>query len=165
MFLINYNVYLIIANRLIASKDENFKNIEEYLQTDLDNMDYDDAVKNDKRKFCEFFCEKVKINQIILDTFYAFDHLRPRTIKIMLFILEIDLYLFVNGLFFNEEYVSEIFHLTEPEKIFTFIPRSINRFFYTTLVGAISGYIIDCFLVEEEKIKRIFKREKDNTII
>ena len=102
---------------------------------------------------------------MILDTFCAIDQLRPRTIKIMLFILEIDLYLFVNGLFFNEEYVSEIFHLNEPENFFTFIPRSINRFFYTTLVGVISGYIIDCFFVEEKKIKRIFKREKDSNII
>ena len=88
-------------NVLITSRDENFKNIEEYLQTDLDNMDYDDAVKKDKRKFCEFFWGKVKINQMILDTFCAIDHLRPRTIKIMLFILEIDLYLFVNGLMKN----------------------------------------------------------------
>ena len=76
-------------NVLITSRDENFKNIEEYLQTDLDNMDYDDAVKKDKRKFCEFFWGKVKINQMILDTFCAIDHLRPRTLKIMLFILKL----------------------------------------------------------------------------
>ena len=83
----------------------------------------------------------------------------------MLFVLEIDLYLFVNGLFFNEDYVSEVFHSTKPENFFTFIPRSIDRFFYTTLVGVIIGYVIDCFFYEEKKIKGIFKREKDSIII
>ena len=128
-------------------------------------MDFYDAVKKDKRKFCEFFTEKVKKNQIFLNTFCVIDILRPRTIKIMLFILEIDLYLFVNGLFFNEEYVSEIFHSTKKENFFTFIPSSIDRFFYTTLVGVVIGYIIDLFFTEDHKIKTIFKREKDNIII
>ena len=152
-------------NILNILKNENMNNMESYLETDLNNMDFDDAVKKDKRSFCQFFSEKVKINQVILNTFCIIDRLRPRTIKIMLFLLEIDLYLFVNGLFFSEEYVCEVFHSKKPEKFFTFIPRSINRFFYTTLVGVIIGYIIDLFFVEDYKIKSIFKREKDNTII
>ena len=141
------------------------KNIGNYLLTDLDDMDYDEAIKKDKRKFSQFLYEKLKTNQIILNTFWAVDPLRPRTIKIILFILEINLYLFVNGLFFNEEYISEVFHSEKPEKFFTFIPRSIGRFFYTTSVGVIVSYIIDYFFVEEKKIKGIFKREKDNIIV
>ncbi len=152
-------------NILNTSKNENMNNMESYLETDLNNMDFDDAVKKDKRTFCQFFCEKVKINQVILNTFCIIDRLRPRTIKIMLFLLEIDLYLFVNGLFFSEEYVSEVFHSKKPEKFFTFIPRSINRFFYTTLVGIIIEFIVDFFFVEEKKMKGIFLREKDNRII
>ena len=152
--------------KLMISKEENNNfNMNEYLATDLDDMDYDDAIKKDKRKFCGYFYEKLKINQIILNTFSAIDPLRPRVIKIMLFVLEIDLYLFINGLFFNEDYVSEVFHSKKPENFFTFIPRSIDRFFYTTLVGVIISYIIDLFFYDEKKIKRIFKREKDSPII
>ena len=152
-------------NNILISKDENNLDIKKYLSTDLDDMDYDDAIKKDKRKFCNYFYEKLKINQIILNTFSAVDPLRPRVIKIMLFVLEINLSLFINGLFFNEDYVSEIFHSTKSENFFTFIPRSIDRFFYTTLVGVIIGYVIDCFFYEEKKIKGVFKREKENTII
>ena len=86
----------------------------------------------------------------------------PKTIKILLFILNIDLYLFVNALFFNEDYISEVFNSTKEEKFFTFVPRSYSRFFYTTLVGVIVNYIIDFFFIEEKKIKGIFKREKEN---
>ena len=151
--------------KLSNKKQENDINLEEYLKTDLDDLDYEDLIKKDKRKFCEYFYEKVKSNQIVLNTFCAIDHLRPRTIKIMLFILDIDLYFLVNGLFFNEEYVSEIFNSAKNENFFTFIPRSIDRFFYTTLVGVIVGYIIDFFFIEEKKIKRLFLREKDNIVI
>ena len=75
-----------------------------------------------------------------------------------------DLYLFISGLFFNEEYISEIFHSNKPEKFFTFIPRSIDHFFYTALGGVIIEYFIDFFFIEEKKIKGIFRREKDNSI-
>ena len=66
-------------------------------------MDYDDSIKRDERTFCQYFRYKLYINQIILNTFVIKEPLRPRTIKILLFILDIDLYLFINALFFNED--------------------------------------------------------------
>ena len=57
-------------------------NIQEYLSTDPDDMDYDDALKLDKRKFCQFFFDKLKVNQMILNTFYTKDPLKPRPLKI-----------------------------------------------------------------------------------
>ena len=114
---------------------------------------------------CVYFCEKLNNNQIMLNTFCVVDHLRPRTIKIILFIVDIDLYLFVNALFFNEDYISEVFHLPYPDNFFTFIPRSVERFFYTSLVGVIVGYVIDFFFILEKKIKKLFKLEKENLVI
>ena len=90
--------------------------------------------------------------------------MKPRAIKLLLFILDIELYLFINALFFNEEYISEFFHSTKEESFLYFIIRSYNRFFYATLVGAIINYILECFFVDEKKIKGVFKREKDNMI-
>ena len=114
---------------------------------------------------CEYFSTKLQTQQIIFNTFIYIEPLKPRLIKIMLFILDIDLYFCVNALFFNEEYVSEVFHLKEKDNFFSFVPRSINRFFYTTLVGVIVGFVTELFFIEEKRIKRIFKREKDNIII
>ena len=152
-------------NKIITSKSKEDSYIQEYLKTDLDDMDFDDALKKDNRKFCEYLNDNLKANQNIMNTFYTKEPLRPRTIKIILFILYIDLYLLVNGLFFNEEYISEIFHSKKEENFLTFIPRSIERIFYTTLVRGIIGYVIIFIFVEEKKIKKIFKREKDSIII
>ena len=58
--------------------------------------------------------------QIIMDTFYNKENLRTISIKIILLLLVIGLYLVINALFFNEEYLSELYN-SEEEEIFLFI--------------------------------------------
>ena len=139
-------------------------NMEEYLKPDLDDLDYDDAIKEDKRSFCEFISERLKEKQIIMNTFYYKENIRPITIKMILLLLNIDLYFIFNGLFYNEKYLSDLFHSNEEETFLSFIPRSISRFIYTTLVGFIIGIIIDCIFIDESKVKRIFLRERDKPV-
>ena len=127
-------------------------------------MEYYIAIKKDKRKFCEILCENLRNNQVIVNTFCSKEPLKPRPIKILLLALQIDLYLFVNGLFFDEEYISKIFHLEE-DNFSTIFERFFDNLLYATLVGVIIGYIIALFFVEEQKIKNILKIEKENVII
>ena len=89
--------------------------------------------------------------------------LKPRPIKIFLFVLQIDLYFFVNGLFFNEEYISKIYH-TEKETFSTLFERFTENLLYATLVGVIISYIIALFFIEEQRLKNILKREKENIV-
>ena len=58
-----------------------------------------------------------------------------------------------------------MFTVSNDEGIMPFIERFMERFLYITLVGVIINYIIECFFVDEKKIKRIYKREKDNIVI
>ena len=137
----------------------------EYFATSADEMEYDDAIVKDERKFCEFFIDKLKDDQIICNTFISSDALKPRSIKIILFVLNFLLYFVINALFINDDYVSEVYNLEKKDNFFSFIPRSIDRVFYATVINIIIGYIVDFFFVEENKMKRIFLREKDNRII
>ena len=136
----------------------------EYLETDLNDLDFDDALKKDERGFCEYFCDSVIEKQKIVNTFFLNEPLRPRSIKIILFILILILYFVINGLFFSEDYISEIYHLEAQDSFFSFVPRSINRFIYSALVSYVISFIIDCFFPEEKKIKGIFNREKENIV-
>ena len=176
--IINSNLYLekketkLIGKTIIYSKynllklKRNCGNIDmnDYLKTDLDDLEYDDAIKEDKRSFCEFLCQRLYENQIILNTFCFKDNLRPMSIKIIIQLLTIDLYFVINGLFFSEEYISELFNSTEKETFFSYIHRSIDRFFKMTIVGFIIDVIIDCIFIEEKKVKKIFIRENDDPI-
>ena len=136
---------------------------EEYLSTSLDDLEFDDAVAKDHRKYCEHMQENLIEDQIIANTFIADDPLKPRTIKIILLILNIMLYFVINGLFFSEEVISELYNVDEEEEnFFSFFERSIERIIYSLIVGIVIGFITSFFFIDEKKIKGIFRRDRDN---
>ena len=160
----NQNILNIQNNLEIIMKDDIDINIEEFLKTDPDDMDYDEALRGDERKFYQYYWDKIQSNQILINTFYYKEHLKTFPIKLMLLALRIDLYFFINGLFYNEEYVKKIFDLEKDtlDKAFT---RFIDNLFYAFLAGIIINYIIDFFFIEEKKIRMTLKREKENLLI
>ena len=129
-------------------------------------MEYDDAIVLDKRKFGEHFLECLKEKQIIAHTFIADDIMKPRTMKIIVLILNFILYFVVNGLFFSESVISELYEIDESEEhFFSYFERSIERIIYCTLVSIVISIITDFFFVQEIKMKGIFIREKEEPII
>jgi hypothetical protein len=136
--------------------------MEEYLETDFEDLIFEEVTERDHRSFCEYFADQLKSNLIIINIILTKEPFKPRTIKLLLFIINIDLYLIINALFINEEFISDIFH-SENDNFFNFLPRCIDRIFYTTLVKVIVNYIVDCFFIEEKKIKIIIKN-KNNKI-
>ena len=142
------------------------KYFKEYLATSPDEMEFDDAIKRDQRGFCRYFIDTLEEKQSIAYTFIASDPINTRMIKLILFSLNIALYFVVNGLFFSEAFISELYHTKEEdETFFSFIPRTIDKVIYTTIVTSFIGYMTDFFFLNENKIKGIFKREKDNRTI
>ena len=141
--------------------DKNFFN--EYMATSPEDMEFDDAVKKDKRKYCEHMRENLIEDQLITAAFVEEDPLKPRSIKIMIFILHLILYFVVNGLFFSESVVSELYNVDDSEEnFFSYLPKSIDKIIYTTLVGIAVNIITGFFFVDEKKLKGILRREKDN---
>ena len=140
---------------------ENFK---KYLESEIDDQEFEDIILEDKRSFQEYFCDTLAEKQIFINTFFSYDPFRPLSIKIILLLLNLIMYIVVNGLFYGEEAVSQIYHIEGDDPFFGFFPRSITRFLYTAVVGVIIGFIIDCFFIEEKKMKKIFIREKENIV-
>ena len=138
----------------------------EYLETSLDDLEFDDAVVKDKRKYCEHMRENLLEDQILANTFIADDPIKPRSIKVILLILNFILYFVVNALFINDEVVSDLYNADESEEhFFSYFKRSINRLIYATIVSVVVAMITDFFFIDEGKIKGILKREKNNKII
>ena len=150
----------------IDPKKYDKKFFKEYMETSLDDLEFDDAVALDKRTYCEHTKENLIEDQIIANTFIAEDPIKPRSIKIILLSLNFILYFVVNGLFFSEEVISELYEIDEDdENFFSFFPRSIERIIYCTLVSIVIGIIADFFFIDEKKIKGIYRREKDDIVV
>ena len=144
--------------------NEYYNKINEYLNISFYEKDFYDVLDKETRSFGTYFYEKFKENQIIVNTFCLNEIFRPKPFKIILFIITIELYFVINGLFYNEEYLSELFNSNEPEYFFSFVPRRIAELFYTSCVSIIISYLIGCFSIEEEKIKRIFVKFKKDEL-
>jgi hypothetical protein len=161
-----YNIFP-LKNKLIYV-DLNYINNDidynKYIEQTFEESDYDEVIEEDKRSFCEYLRDKIIDNQLILNIIFVKEEIKPRAIKITILILTIDLFFLINGLFYSDSYISEVFNLKEKETFFSFVPRSTNRFFYTTVVGSIIGYIIRFSFVEEIKIKKIFLKERINML-
>ena len=149
-------------NKHKNKKNSIFVDISEYLEPSLDDMDFDEVLKKDKRKFCVYISDSIKENLLIVNAFFIKDQLNPKSIKIMLFNLNFIFYFIINGLFYNEDYISTVYHIKKKETFFSFFPRSLQRLLYTSIVSLVIKIIIECFLIEENKLKRIFIREKNN---
>ena len=136
--------------------------LKEYLITSIDELDYDDLIIKENRNFCRMFCDLLIKNQTIVNLFYNNNYLIPRTIKIIFIIVMIDLHLLVNALFYNEDYVRDLYYLDKKETLFSFVPRSINRIIYTSIASGVLDFIISLLFPTENKIKRILIRKKKN---
>ena len=154
------NVYLEKVNNKNQFK-ENF-NMKLYLLTPVDEMDYDDAIQEKKKNCFIYFLDRIKSQHILINSFFIVNNISPKSIKILLFLTQVDLYLLFNALLYNEDYISEIFH-KESEKFFDIFKRSINHYIYVTFVGSIIKCLINLFFIKEKKYIRILKRSKSIT--
>ena len=125
-------------------------------------MDYYTALSKDKRTFCRIFLDSIQDNVKIINIFIHNDII-PTSLKILLLILDIDIYFVINGLFYNESYISMLFNSTEKETFFNFIKRSTQRIVYTTIVSTFIEFLIDWFFPEQSQLRSIVVNSKDNT--
>jgi hypothetical protein len=157
-------------NSFITKKKNNlFLNDYKIINQDIDlkqftkpvfqSEDYDDVVEFDKRSFCQYLGEEIKKKQLLVDSFFISGITKPRSIKILIFWLKIDLYFLINGLFYSDSYISLVFNSKAKETLFSFVSRSLYRFMYCTIVGTIIDYIIQNFLIDEIEIRKIIVKE------
>jgi len=158
----DFNNLNIKSNINLKISEDKKIDLEEYLLTSLDDLDFDKAVVKENRTFCGMFFDRLIVKQMIINLFYSNNWIIPRSIKIILFIIKIDLYIVVNALFYNEDYISNLYYSNKKETFLSFIPRSLNRIIYTSLVSTVLDFMISLLFPTEHKIKNILIRKKNN---
>ena len=139
--------------------------IKDFLSNSFDENDFDDAYDKDKRKFCQYFCEKFQNDQLFIKAFFIHEILKPRALKCLILVITIELYFAITALFYNEDYLSQLFNSEEEDEgFFDFVPRRLNQFIYTSAVSGFITYLMGYFFVEEIKIKKIFLRNKEEML-
>ena len=148
----------------VSNGSKELINMKEYLSLSFDENDFDDVIDKDKRSFYQYFCIIFKENQIFISTFFKKEILRPLPLKCLVLLITIELYFTITALFYNEDYLTDLFYSTEEEKFFSFVSRRFNQFMYSMAVSGIITYLVGFFFVEENKIKKIFIRNRQSDL-
>ena len=130
---------------------------DEYLN-DFDEDNYNQSVLKDKRKFLEIFKDSIKENHLCVNTFIK-DNIKPISMKIVHLILYITWYFFINGLFYDESLITEIYN-SDDKDFFDFLDGLFGRLISVSIIATVTDYIINFCFEDEDKIKEILMDNK-----
>ena len=133
------------VDKLVTDKSKKFNF---FTSQELNAMNYQEALKYDKRTFLQYYWSLIKKKQLILFTFINNDDYNLVIIKLALFLFSFSLYLTINGFFFKDEDMHEYYKTNGIYDIITEIPK----IFYSTLVTAVINMILKTLSLSESAI-------------
>ena len=137
----------------------------EFNDKEINELDFEEAIIYDKRSFLQIFCSNLKEKQIIVNTFCSKDPLKPFSIKLLVMNFSFSCYFIINGLLYNEEYISSKLISEESRSFSEYLNDSIERILFTSIVGGLISFIIGILFNTEKKIDDAIEKYNDNIII
>ena len=130
----------------------------EYKDFELNSLEYENALKLDKRSYIQFYISLLRNNQPILFSFSFSKDYNTRILKIFLFFFKFSLDLIVNALFFTDQTIHKIY---EDRGNFNFIYQ-IPQILYSSIISGVIGFLIQFLALSQDNIVK-FKQQKEST--
>ena len=167
----NTNIFINIENNKskelasneinIFKKNEKFYNNKKYKDFELNSFNFQKALIYDKRTFFQYYLSILKYNNLILFSFYPENDFNIKIIKISLFFLSIDIYFFINTLFYGNSSIHKIYEYRGLYNISYFIPQII----YSFIIYYYFISIIKYFSLSQRELLQLKEEKKNNKII
>ena len=132
-----------------------------YNDFEMNNLEYEEALDKDKRKFCESYISLIKTKHQIYYTFFLENDYNLKTIKICLFIFSFCLNYAVEAIFFHDETMHQI---EEDRGDYNFVYQ-LPKTIYSFLISFSITKLLSCFILSGEKIIKIIRSKKKKKII
>ena len=147
-------------------KEQRFLHYEykEYDENEINELEFEKAIIHDKRNCCQMFWYTLKQKQLIINTFFVEDQLKPFSIKLLVLIFSFTCYFVINGFLYNEEYISQLLNNQE-RTVYEYIMDSFERIIYSSLAGGFISVIIGFLFDTDKKIEEVIEKEKKNKIL
>ena len=148
-------------NKVFSKKQKKkIKKILDYIDEELNDMEYKKAQKYDHRTYSQYYFSLLKSNHIIIKIWNNNDY-NSRIIKIFLAFINFGYIYTVNALFFNDDTMHKI---CEDGGDFNFIYQ-LPQIAYSTIISFIIDNIINSLALTQNDILSIKKEKKiDNAI-
>ena len=156
------NLLVLDNNNLNLNKDntnnEIYKNEKIKLNDyELNLLDYQSALKLDKRPYIEYYFSLLRKKQLLIFTFYTYNDYNSKIIKFILFLFSFSLYLTVDALFFGDSTMPKIY---QDEGEFNFIYQ-LPQIIYSTCISSVINLIAITLSLSERNIIQLKKETND----
>ena len=122
-------------------------------------MEYEEAIKNDKRGWSQIYYAYLIDKNFFCNTFISESFINLRSIKINLFCFRLEVIFVFNALFYTDKYISKAYYNNGKLEIFTSLPKAL----YSFLVSLLATIIFKFFTNNKKEVYKIIK-EKDEKI-
>ena len=149
-----------ISFKIKEKKDK--ENEDENSSKDLNEMDYRDALKNDKRPFKIMFRDFLLEKQVFLVSFYSNSLLFTFHLRIISIIFNIHTFFFLNGLLCNDDFITERFNYKGKDNLSYLFKRSASISVYSSLIGIIFAKICLLLTSSDKNMRQLIKKINEN---
>ena len=128
------------------------------------NLEYESALKYDKRKYCQYYFSLLRTKHSLIVTFFNNTDYNIKIIKIDLFLFNFSLFFVINALFFNDDTM----HIINENKGTLDIIGQLHQILYSFIISSLICFILEFLALTEGIIlvlKKIRTKIKFNRII
>ena len=131
-------------------------NIEKYNDYEMNNLNYENALNNDKRTYIQYYFSLIKTKELLIFSFILNTDYNLRSLKISLFFLTFALNLTVNATFFNDSTMHKIY---QDEGSYNFVYQ-LPTMIYSLLITVFIKTLLSVLSLTEKSIVKI-KEQKE----
>ena len=150
----NSNIRKIVINQKHKIKNQF---ISEYNIYELNDLEYSEALKIDKRSYFEYYLSLLKTKHLFFFSFCKINDYNSRIIKLFLFFYSFIISFFVNTLFFNDSTMHKIYIDIGSYNFIYQLPQML----YSVLISSLLNLIIRELSLTEKKILNLKNKYKD----
>ena len=129
---------------------------------DLQDMDYEQAITQDKRSYLRMYWAFLVDTQIILGTFCTENYLNLMVIKLSFLVCTFQISFFLNAFFYVDEYISDAYHNDGVLDFISGLPKAIYSFVATLITTNLLRMLSNS---KSELMKLIREKRKKNNYI
>ena len=154
----------IFNNKSNSKMTIQLKKIKSYNDEELNNLEYNLALKYDTRKYCQYYLSLLKTKHILIFTFCNNNDYNSKIIKIDLFLFNFAISYMVNALFFDDDTMHKIYKNKGAFDILDQLPPAI----YSLLISSFFRFILEILALTEGvilELKKISTKKKFDRIV
>lgn len=142
-------------------KDEDLFDIGEQDPDELNELEYEEALENDKRSFCKFYFDVMSEKQVILSPILYSSVFRPITLRISMLVFCILTFFFINAMFFTEEYISNRYDSNEKLDFVYMLKHELKKCILASLITSIIAKLYTLLIPRPSTYYQVIKDRND----